>query len=423
MLPRSNLQDCVVRPFGAGVLVVAPGHRIHQLDALCGAVLSLADGSRDLAALQVAAAAQVGHAVTSHEVAEALDRLADAGLLTARDTPPAGVSRRGMLQRLTGAAALAALLAVVKPESAAAAEGGVCGEEKALMDEVAYLLAEQEGVAAILEDWVEAGWEEEKTDEFYLAELKISEMERKKKADYYDDQLDDLSGDLAACKFEQTAAGLKKADEQRTKANVRQREKIELQYKKRADEQAKKSQQLKERAAKKKADEQVAKKDQLDKAKSDEQLEQRRAEQEKKRQQMEERLDARVRQEEKLKADQQVQYKERLGGNMAKEAQLKKQQKERLASAEDRNKSWADAYEAKAREEAAKQDGATDQYLMLAQEESFKAMERSRAKEKDYKNQQFASEQKEKDAAYQKAKEQEAKKAEMQSEEAKKQAF
>lgn len=423
MLPRSNLQDCIVRPFGTGVLVVAPGHRVHQLDAVCAAVLTLADGSRDLAALQAETTAQLGQSVSPHQIAEALDRLADAGLLTARTLPPAGVSRRGMLQRLTGAAALAALLAVVKPESAAAAEGGLCGEEKALMDEVAFLQAEQEGVAAILEDWVEAGWEEEKTDEFYLAELKISEMERKKKADYYDDQLDDLSGDLAACKFEQTAAGLKKADEQRAKANIRQREKIDLQYKKRAEQSAKQRERLLTQAKKKQAEEEQAKQKQIDKANTAEQLEQRRAEQEKKRQLMDERLEARVRQEAQHKAQQQQQYKERLGGNIAKEENLKKEHKERLVSAETRNKSWADAYEAKAREEAMKQEGASDQYLALAQEEALKAMERSRAKEKDYKAQQYASEQKEKEAAYQKAKEQEAKKAEMQAEEQKKKVY
>lgn len=423
MLPRSNLQDCIVRPFGAGVLVVAPGHRVHQLDAVCAAVLTLADGSRDLAALQTAVMAKLGEQVGGAQIAEALDRLADAGLLVARTLPPAGVSRRGMLQRLTGAAALAALLAVVKPESAAAAEGGLCGEEKALMDEVAYLLAEQEGVAAILEDWVEAGWDEEKTDEFYLAELKISEMERKKKADYYDDQLDDLSGDLAACKFEQTAAGLKKADEQRVKANDRQRLKIETQYKVRQEKDLKKREKTLAQAKKKQAEEENTKQRQLEKANTAEQLEQRRAEHEKKRRQLDERLESRVRQEERHKAEQQQRYKERLGGNISKEEKLKKEHNELLASAETRNKSWADAYEAKAREEAAKKDGASDQYLMIAQEDAMKAMERSRSKEKDYKYQQQASEQKEKEAAYQKAKEQEAKKAEMQAEEQKKQAF
>lgn len=420
MLPRSNLHDCVVRPSHDGLLVVAPGHRVHQLNALCGIVLQAADGNRDLAALQAFAQQQLGRNVSGHEVAEALDRLADAGLLVARVAPPAGVSRRGMLQRLTGGAALAALLTVVgRPETAAAASGEMCGEEKALIDEVTWLLAEQEGVADLLDDWVEAGWEAEKPDTYYLEQLKISEMERKKKASAYDDRLDDLSGDLSACKFEQTAAGLKKADEMRVKANAAQRKKIEAQRKKAEEKEAKKEDQIKQVAERKIAAEDKQKEHLRKSNLSEQKLQDKMAEQQKKKAQLDDQLAKRAGQEAEHKQQQQQLYKERLTGNITREQQLKKEQHDRLVSAETRTKDWADAYASRKAEQAAKADGATDRYLELAQEESMKAMERAKLSEQKAK-QAPSSEEKEKSYSYEKAKEQEQKKAEAQAEEAKK---
>lgn len=67
--------------------------------------------------------------------------------------PPAGLSRRGLITRLAGVSALAALTAVVGLPIAALAAGPACGDDKALIDELAWLEAQTSAVADFLDQW------------------------------------------------------------------------------------------------------------------------------------------------------------------------------------------------------------------------------------------------------------------------------
>jgi hypothetical protein len=404
MLPRAQLEGCVVRPLEDGCIVLAPGHKVHKLGAVCASLLRRADGQTALPALTAAVSAELGRVVAADEVTEGLDRLADAGLLAQRVAPPAGVSRRGMLTRLAGAAAVAALTAVLRPTGAEAAEGGVCGEEKALIDEIAWLQAEQEGVADILEGWVEDAIADEKVDEFYLEALKLKEQARKKSAADYEAKSEDLEGDLAACKFELTAAGKQKADEQRKKHVSSTMEKATAKLKVRQEQHYKQAQKQgaseAEHKAKLSSMEKEAKADQNFK-KADEATT-------KMKQSQAQLLKKKAMEEEKKQREQQ-QYKDRMGDLTAKEAALKEKTREKLVNSEERAKVWSDSYAARKDEELAKQyDQNLDRYTELAQEDAMKAMETGRRLEQDYKYKQ-AAEQKKKMESAELAKEQELK--------------
>jgi hypothetical protein len=90
----------------------APSSDVRNLGPDLSQLWTLCDGTRTVAEL-------AGATGWSREVVwQRLDRLADAGLLTARVTPPTGVgrdSRRQMLRRLTATAALAPAAALAEP--------------------------------------------------------------------------------------------------------------------------------------------------------------------------------------------------------------------------------------------------------------------------------------------------------------------
>ncbi len=254
MHPIAYREDHVARPLDGGLVVLSPDRSVHHLDAVAAYVWSHADGTQSAAQLTEGLRAS-GHAdATSTLVFEALDRLADAKLLSQRAAPPSGVSRRAMLRRLTGGAALAALTAVVGlPESALAAAGGVCGDDKALIEEIAWLEAEASGVAELLDTWIdEAEDQTEKAlttkatldtatkadttgsddavDEVYLAALNKRERYYKYLAAKRHLLRADATEDLAEC----TTAKKKHHAEERVKAR-------ELHYKKRQEQSHKSS--------------------------------------------------------------------------------------------------------------------------------------------------------------------------------------
>ncbi len=200
MHPHARRDGFVARPLGADLVLLGTDHDVHQLDAIAGWLWQHADGSKSPAALLTGLRAEVHADADLELVFEALDRLADAGLLHARVAPPSGITRRVTLQRLAGASALAALTAVVtRSGDALAATGGMCGDEKAIIDEIAWLEANELAVAEILEDWVEEADAKDETDDFYLLALSTREKSRKRSAAELGEDLETATDDLASC--------------------------------------------------------------------------------------------------------------------------------------------------------------------------------------------------------------------------------
>lgn len=117
------------------------------------------------------------------------------------------------MQRLVGGAALAALTAALGvPRDAAAAEQ--CGQEKDLIDEIAYLQTLQGEVADLLDAWYDKADADPKTDEYYLKALGAKEAEAKKREREYIYKLEDATEDLADCKLGPSEMQAKKKKEQ-----------------------------------------------------------------------------------------------------------------------------------------------------------------------------------------------------------------
>ncbi|MBS1848989.1 MAG: PqqD family protein, partial [Actinobacteria bacterium] len=84
------------------VVVDGDQNTVTALGPIAAAVFQLADGTRDQAELLRAVGAQTGEQVEVEVIWSTLDRLADAGLLVERVTPPAGaafIDRRSALRK------------------------------------------------------------------------------------------------------------------------------------------------------------------------------------------------------------------------------------------------------------------------------------------------------------------------------------
>lgn len=364
MNPKSLRNDRVARPLpsdheAGGWVVIGPNHTYFKVDAVAGWIFAHADGSRDIDQLLAGLQASVDPAADRAMVFEALDRLADAKLLDQRVAPPAGLSRRVVMQRLLGGAALAALTAALGvPRAAGAAEQ--CGEDKDLIDEIAYLQTLQGEVADLLEEWYVKADAEPKTDEFYLKALGAEEQKRKQLEQEYVYKLDDATQDLADCKLGNSEKQVKKREAERA-----------LHFKKRAQEMDHKQQQAKAKYAasleKLKADEK-AKKAKAAQSAAAEKGQQNQGEASL--QHMEKRekaLEARHAQESATKAQHRKISQER-------EAKKKQQLNERLIEAGERTELFAESYALRQSEKAAKD---MDQNLVykLASEAKAKAQE------------------------------------------------
>ncbi|MCB9740024.1 MAG: hypothetical protein H6747_12230 [Deltaproteobacteria bacterium] len=202
MHPNARRDGIVARPLDGDLVLLGQDHDVHRLDAVTGWVWQHADGSKSPAALLTGLRAEVHADADLELVFEALDRLADAGLLQERVAPPAGVTRRVTMQRLAGASALAALTAILARSpaaDAAAGGGGQCADDKAIIEEIAWLEATEAAVAELLEDWVEEADAKDDADEYYVAALDAREVTRKKAAAELGDDLEEATDDLAAC--------------------------------------------------------------------------------------------------------------------------------------------------------------------------------------------------------------------------------
>lgn len=364
MNPKSLRNDRLARPLpsdheAGGWVVIGPDHTYFKLDAVAGWVYTHADGSRDIDQLLAGLQASVDPAADRAMVFEALDRLADAKLLDQRVAPPAGLSRRVVMQRLLGGAAVAALTAALgMPRDAGAAE--LCGEDKDLIDEIAYLQTLQGEVADLLEEWYVQADAEPKTDEVYLKALGAEEQKCKQLEQAYVYKLDDATQDLADCKLGNSEKQVKKREAER-----------ELHFKKRSQEMDHKQQQAKAKYAasleKLKADEK-AKKAKVSQNAAAEKGQQNQVEASL--QHMEKRekaLEARYAQESATKAQHRKISQER-------EAKKKQQLQERLIEAGERTELFAESYALRQSEKAAKD---MDQNLVykLASEAKAKAQE------------------------------------------------
>ena len=117
------------------VVVDEATNEVVALDPVAACVFRHADGSRDVGQLLAEVQASVDPAADAERVWSTLDRLADAGLLVERVTPPAGRStldRRRLLR--VGAAGTAALgtgvvFTSVIPSAAAAASDPLSSEQ------------------------------------------------------------------------------------------------------------------------------------------------------------------------------------------------------------------------------------------------------------------------------------------------------
>lgn len=364
MNPKSLRNDRIARPLpsdheAGGWVVIAPDHSYFKLDAVAGWIYTYADGSRDIDQLLSGLRASVDPAAERASVFEALDRLADAKLLDQRVAPPAGLSRRVVMQRLVGGAALAALTAALGvPRDASAEE--LCGEEKDLLDEIAYLQALQGEVADLLDEWYDMADAEPKTDELYLKALGAEEHRTKKLEQEYVYKLDDATQDLADCKLGHSEKNVKKREAER-----------ELHFKKRSQEMDHKQQQAKAKYAasleKLKADEKAKKAKSAQTAAADKgqqnQVEASLQHMEKR----EKALEARYTQESATKSHHR---------KISQERAAKKQQQlnERLIEAGERTELFAESYALRQSEKAAKD---MDQNLVykLASEAKAKAQE------------------------------------------------
>ncbi|MBT9555706.1 MAG: hypothetical protein IV100_06730 [Myxococcales bacterium] len=402
MKPVARRSGLVVRPAGSDLVTLAPDHVVHRLGPVAAWVYAHADGTRDVDALLIGLRAAVDGDADKALVFEALDRLSDAGLLEARVAPPAGLSRRGLITRLAGASALAALTAVVGLPFDALAAGPACGDDKALIDEIAWLEAQTSAVADFLDQWEEeyakagddtadaAAEEEQKAsyDSFYADELAAREDKYKAKEAEEKELLTDAEFDLAACKIEK----------KKVKAGEREMD-AKAHYKKRADEMATKNNNQQAKIADRQEqlrDREMMSKERYrksaEKAGTDQvALEARRKRQDEETQKQENLLERRS---ERAHKHYQAQA-QRL--EFKKEDQAKKDDY-RMVNAEETAKFQSQLYTEKASEEASKDAGVTDRALEIAQEETIKAGFAAEQKRKDYEQAQIATEQQQKKA-------------------------
>ena len=350
----------------AGWVVIGPDHTYHKLDAVAAHVYVHADGTRDVPALAQSLVASGFVAADTNLVHEALDRLADFGLLEQRVAPPAGVSRRVLLQRLVGGTAVAALTAALAvPREADAATAGLCGAERDLIDEIAYLEAQAGAVADLLDTWADALDKDEKADPFYADALRKSEMDRKKHYQDYSVKLDDATDDLNACRLDR-----KVAKEETYKQQQQQKLKV------RAQEADKKRQLQQEKF--------VAREDQMKNAEAQRKdaIATSKASEEQKKLAMDNSLNNQALRLERLKKqkaqgeDMKRQRLMRLDEQTAKKAA---NSEAKFISAEENVKLLSDAYVMRAEEAAQKQVGLTDYALTVAKEENQKAWEQAPA--------------------------------------------
>ncbi len=343
-----------------GWVVIGPEHTYHKLDAVAAHVYTHADGTRDVAAL---AQSLVTTGITDADenlVHEALDRLADFGLLEKRVAPPAGVSRRVLLQRLAGGTALAALTAALGvPRTADAATAGLCGAERDLIDEIAYLEAQEGAVADLLDTWADALDKDEKADPFYAEALRSKEMEHKKRQQDYSVKLDDATDDLNACRVDRKIA---------KEETYKQQQQLKLKV--RAQEADKKRQQQQEKFVAREADVKNAedtRKKAIDSSKASEEKQKLATEASLTHEaQRLDRLKKLKAQEEDAKRQRSMRLDEQTAKKLA-------NSEAKFISAEEGAKVLSEAYVLRAEEAAQKQLGQTDYALTVAKEENQKA--------------------------------------------------
>lgn len=384
MHPIARREGFVVRPLGPDVVVLGPDRTVHRLDAVAGWVYQHADGQRDVASLAMGLRADVDANADTAVVFEALDLLADAGLLAARVAPPSGVSRRSMLQRLSGAAAIAALSAVVSRPAFAAA-GGICAEDKEIIDAIAELEAIEGAVAEVLDQWVEDAADSEKADEFYLARLGKTEREHKRRHQALAYKLDLATDDLADCKLDATAANFvaeKRAKMAQQQSKVRQEalakhavKTKEHAHKRRAvqvNNEEKRKQQLLQTEENQKD---VLRKKKIGEAQQEASMKASYKQYELAREELEKRDKTR----EMTLLAREEQMKKQLA-ELQKDAEVRYESKAKnidgqLLQSEERSKLFADSYAERQSEAASKDAGVIDRAMEIAQEEAMKAAE------------------------------------------------
>lgn len=380
MFPIARREAHIARPQGADLVVLAPDHRVHRLDATAAWIWQHADGQRDVDSLLLGLRAEVDANADRDLVFEALDRLSDAGLLDERVAPPTGFSRRVALQRLVGAGAVAALTAVLgAPRLVEAAQGGLCGEDKAIIEEIAWLEAEQSAVADILDDWVTEGENADDISEIYLDRLMAREQQRKRLAADYAVKLDDATEDLAQCKLDATTGKAIEAREQHTKHHHKvQQEKAAKTTAKRTERSAKRVkhayQQEADRKGKARTQEASYKKKQQDAEKigvSKEHLSKREAHSEM-------RMKAKVRRQESSTKQAHEHLRKRQERIELQSEDSQKSIKTLLLRSEERAKIQSEAFASKQSEEASKQAGVSDQVYALAQQDALVAQEEAK---------------------------------------------
>jgi hypothetical protein len=204
--PTSLRDRHVARPLDGALIVLGPDKRVHRLDGVTGYVYQHADGTRDVAAL-VAGLVAAGFEADEPLCHAALDRLADAGLLEQRVAPPSGISRRGLLTSLTGAAAIAVLSAVLGDMRSARADGNnICPDESAILDAITQLEADEEAIAALLETAADAAAGNPDSDPLYVADLEAREESHKAAGSDYAERMRLAERDLANCIVDQRIA-------------------------------------------------------------------------------------------------------------------------------------------------------------------------------------------------------------------------
>lgn len=239
MHPNARRDGLVARQIDNDLLILGTKHDVHRLDPVAAWLWQHADGTVSIDGLLMGLRAALHADADRDLVFEAPDRLADAGLLQARVAPPSGVSRRVLLERLAGASALGALLAVVgRPMDALAkggkddSAGGQCGDEKEIIAEIAYLEAQESAVAKVLDGWVNDAEKQEDADTYYIDALDARERTRKKSAAALTNELDDATSDLDACTTQRFAAK-EKTHKHRLQQRLKLRQEKSIKHRKR----------------------------------------------------------------------------------------------------------------------------------------------------------------------------------------------
>ncbi len=379
MHPLAVVQDHIARPDGTDLVILGPNHAVHRLDAVAAWIWQHADGERSVDALLMGLRAEVDANADRELVFEALDRLADAALLQARIAPPSGVSRRVALHRLFGAGALAALSSVVAriPETEAA-EGGICADDKSLIEEIAWLEAEQGAIADILDDWVEEGEKADDTSEVYLGQLRLRERSRKRLRVRYRTALEDANDDLGECLLDETSGKSIAARSKRRSLLLKiRREKATKRRLKSKERTNKRTHRLIKREHQSKA--KLLNKEFLAKKKKKKAWQQQLSKEKmaKKQQATKLRLKAALGRQESHEKQNEAQYKERLEQLAVQAEREKKHSGARLVRAEQRKKLRADAFTSRQTEASWKKAGADDGVLAQAQKDALVAQEQA----------------------------------------------